>query len=60
MVDVQVQNGICVIEPGAVSVYTVDGRDYVTYLPFQVSNAYFQASAPRIILLILFLLWTRN
>ncbi len=38
MIDVQMQKGVAVVEQGVVSVFTTDGRDYVTALPFPVSS----------------------
>lgn len=36
----EIQNGVCIIEDGFLSVFTEDGRDYVAALPFQVESTW--------------------
>ena len=37
MMTAQVESGICMVEKDCISIFTTDGKDYVTSLPFQVS-----------------------
>ncbi|KAI0221452.1 Anaphase-promoting complex subunit 1 [Lamellibrachia satsuma] len=40
MITAQVESGICMVEETCISIFTTDGKDYITSLPFQISKTW--------------------